>query len=82
MQNQLTNDIVQQLLRLPYDQRGRLANTLIDSLHPGGDSVSREEWNATWMEECCRRMSEIDSGQVEMVSADELVKRMREKRRG
>ncbi len=80
MANELTDDLVQQLLQLPYEQRGFLANTLIDSLHPEGEPINRDQWNAAWREECHRRLAEIDSGDVATIPADELIARMRAKR--
>ena len=80
MQNELTDDMVQQLLNLPYDQRGKLADTLINSLHPAGDRITADEWKTAWTEECHRRMGDMDSGEVKMVSADELIARLRAKR--
>ena len=82
MANELSNDMVQQLLQLPYEQRDQLANTLIDSLHPAGESISQDEWKSAWMEECHRRMSDIESGRVSMISADDLIARMRAKHSG
>lgn len=79
MSDQLSNDLVRQLLQLPYEQRGQLANALIDSLHPASDGISQDEWRSAWTEECHRRLAEVDEDNVEMISADDLIARMREK---
>ena len=79
MPNELTDDIVQQLLQLPYEQRDQLANTLINSLHPAGEDVTADEWKDCWTDECQRRMVEIDNGDVSTISAHDLIARMRAK---
>ena len=79
MSNELDAGIVQQLLRLPYDQRDQLANTLIKSLHPPGEEITDNEWQQAWLDECHHRLAEIERGDVEMISSDELVDRLRKK---
>jgi len=74
--------MLQELLQLPYEQRDQLANTLIDSLHPTGESISQNEWKSVWIEECHRRLSDIESGKVSMISADNLIAKMRSKHGG
>ena len=82
MPDQLSDEMLQQLLQLPYEQRDQLANTLIHSLHPTGEDVSEDEWQAAWMDECHRRSAEIASGEVSMIPADDLIARMRAKHSG
>ena len=79
MSNELSDDMIQQLLQLPYEQRGQLANVLIDSLHPSGEDVTSEQWRASWTEECQHRLAQIESGEVATVSEDDVIARMRTK---
>ena len=44
MSNQISDEMLQQLLQLPYEQRDQLANTLIQSLHPTGESIDHDAW--------------------------------------
>lgn len=82
MPNELSDDMLQQLLQLPYEQRDQLVNTLIDSLHPTGENISQDEWKSVWMEECHRRVTDIESGKVSTIPADDLIARMRAKHGG
>lgn len=79
MLNEIPDDMVQQLLKLPYEQRDQLANALVNSLHPAGEEISQDEWRSAWMEECHRRTAEIDNGEVAVISADDLIARMQAK---
>lgn len=79
MSNQISDEMLQQLLQLPYEQRDQLANTLIQSLHPTGESIDHDAWQAAWISECHRRSSQVESGNVSVVLADELIARMRAK---
>ena len=82
MPDELSNDIVRQLLQLPYEQRDQLANTLINSLHPEGEDVGQDEWKSAWIEECHRRVAEIDSGDVFAVKGDAVDVRQQHLRLG
>lgn len=82
MQIQYDDDFVQQLLSLPYDQRDKLAHTLIDSLHPKGETVNTDEWRESWIDECNRRVSQVESGEVSTIPADEVIAQMRSKHGG
>ena len=79
MSNEITDEMLQQLLQLPYEQRDQLANTLIQSLHPKGESIDQDDWQAAWISECHRRSSQLEKGSVSVVPADELIARMRAK---
>ena len=56
---QLLNDA----LELPTDERGRLATLLIESLDSEGDAGVTEAWDA----EILRRLQSIDAGEVRMI---------------
>ena len=55
-------------LRLPPEDRARLAQKLLLSL----DTLSEEELEQAWLIEADRRAREIDRGNVQPISADEV----------
>ncbi|QJW93577.1 addiction module protein [Frigoriglobus tundricola] len=44
-----------------------------------GEVLTPEEWEAAWIEECDRRIADLDSGKAKAVPADEFMQRMKEK---
>lgn len=67
-------EIEQELLLLPQNERAQLAHCLIVSLDEGMD----EDVDAYWREELERRNCEIENGAVELIPADEAMRRARE----
>ncbi len=63
----------QQLLQLPQDERARLAHKLLLSL----DAPSDEEIAAEWLEEAKYRAEELDNGTVNPVPAEEVQRKAR-----
>lgn len=55
-------------LRLPAEDRARLARELLDSL----DELAPQELDRLWLSEAARRAEEIDSGSVELIAGDEV----------
>ena len=66
--------IENEALRLPENERARLAHTLLQSL----DSSADADWETEWMNEIQRRCREMDDGLVEMVSMEEVSRKARE----
>jgi putative addiction module component (TIGR02574 family) len=64
--------IEQEALNLPIEDRARLAETLLSSL----DTLSELEAEKLWLIEAQRRSAEIDQGLVELVSAEEMERRI------
>lgn len=60
--------IEQEVLRLPIEDRARLAEKLLSSL----DVLSEQEIEKLWLVEAQRRTAEIDAGTVQLVSAEEV----------
>jgi Putative addiction module component len=54
-------------LRLPPEDRARLASELLKSL----DGLPKRDADRLWLEEAARRAAQVDSGEVKLVSADE-----------
>jgi len=60
-------------LKLPAGDRARLARELLDSL----DDLPPEEIDHLWLEEASRRAAQIDAGEVELVSGEEVDRKAR-----
>ena len=63
--------IVNETLQLPPDERERLAEALFRSLEPDA------EWERAWATEAKRRLDEMDSGHVAPIPAEEAMKQAR-----
>ncbi len=64
--------IEQEVLHLPIEDRARLAEKLLSSL----DNLSEQEIEKLWLGEAQRRAAEIDNGAVQLVSAEEVERRI------
>lgn len=64
--------IEQEVLCLPIEDRARLAEKLLSSL----DGVSEQEIEKLWLAEAQHRAAEIDNGTVQLVSAEEMERRI------
>ena len=58
----------QAALSLPAEERAALAEKLLSSL----DEPSEAELERTWLAEAARRASELDRGEVQPISADDV----------
>ena len=65
--------IEDEALHLPKKERAQLIQRLILSL----DAPSEEELRADWLLEARRRAEELDSGAVQAVPGDEVMKKAR-----
>jgi len=61
---------------LPEDQRIQLVNALLEGLDSPTEEASEAEVAAAWDEEIKRRLDEIDSGKVKMISHGEVMREM------
>ena len=64
--------IEQEVLHLSIEDRARLAEKLLSSL----DALSEQEIEKLWLVEAQRRAAEIDNGTVQLVSAEEVERRI------
>lgn len=64
-----------ELLTLPRKERADLALRLIQSLDEGAE----EDVDAYWKEELVRRSRQIESGEAELIPADEVFKKARQR---
>lgn len=70
------DQLMNQILNLPYEQRWELTDRLLESLHPGGNEITQSEWNAVWIPELRQRSAEIESGDVESIPLEEAWQRI------
>ena len=70
----LTEELVQKARTLPPEERARLAEELLASLHEDRGT----EIEAAWDEEIRRRIAEIESGTVKLIPADEVFAEIRQ----
>ena len=61
------SDLLKRALALPADERAALANTLLDSLETGNESVQE-----AWDREVARRMEDLKAGKAVTVAWEEL----------
>ena len=69
----LVIELSQQAQILQPSDRARLAELLLDSIHP----ASHEEVEAVWDAELLRRIDEIDRGVAKLIPADEVFAQVR-----
>ena len=60
-------------LRLPLEDRAKLAQKLLLSL----DTLAEEELQQAWLIDASRRAQELDRGDVKAISAEEVRRRAR-----
>jgi putative addiction module component (TIGR02574 family) len=70
------DELKSEALRLAPQARAKLARELLHSL----DDLSEAEVEQLWLEEAARRESELDSGTVQAVPADEVLARLKARR--
>ena len=61
-------EIERELLNLPADDRARLVRELLASL----DDLPSQELDRLWLEEANRRATQIDAGEVALVTGEEV----------
>lgn len=65
--------VEQEALRLPPEERAKLAQKLLLSL----ETLSEEELDQAWLVEADRRARELDRGEVQPVPAEEVRRKAR-----
>ena len=69
-------DMLAEVLRLPVEERARLALELIRSLDTRADAGATEAWDA----EIARRGAEVDAGVADTMTVDEYRAHVRHRR--
>lgn len=70
-------DIEKELMALPTEDRARVALDLIRSLDKEQETLTREEWEAAWLQEVKRREAEILEGRAELVDGEQVMAELR-----
>ena len=65
--------VEEEALGLPVQERAKLAERLLESL----DDLPERDVEALWLEVAERRAKEIDDGSVELVTPEELARRVK-----
>jgi putative addiction module component (TIGR02574 family) len=71
-----TADVLAEVLRLPVEERARLALELIRSLDAEAEADATEAWDL----EIARRGAEVDAGIAETMTVDEYREHVRRRR--
>ena len=70
-----SSTIEKEALALPLQERAKLVERLLESL----DNLPEEEAEALWLDVAEHRAREIDEGKVQLVTPDELERRVQER---
>ena len=68
-------EITEQVLALPDDEKATLADRLVESLDPAEGS----DLHKVWAKEAHRRLEELRSGAVKSIPGEEALAQLREK---
>lgn len=71
--------IIAEALQLDEKERAEMAHQLLVSLEPVAEDPAEIE--QAWIEEALRRSAEMESGEVEGIPVDEVLRRIRASRR-
>jgi putative addiction module component (TIGR02574 family) len=71
------DQLLTEALALPTEDRAHLAESLISSLDEDVEEVDPVELEREWLAEVARRSSEIDSGSVEPIPAEQVFRAAR-----
>jgi putative addiction module component (TIGR02574 family) len=70
--NTHVKELLEQAKSLSEDERILLADLLYAE-----SSLSTEEWETAWLEECERRLAEYEQGEVEAMHSEEVFARLK-----
>jgi len=63
-----TKELLAEISDLPVEERAKIADGILKTLNKPNPDI-----DARWMEEVERRAKEVESGEVEMISGDEVM---------
>lgn len=69
-----TEDLIEEALSLPVEERARVADLILQSLNPPDPSVEEK-----WVVEIRRRIEEVESGKVKMIPGNEVFEEIRKR---
>jgi len=67
------DSLEKEVVRLPPEERARLAQLLLSSL----DKLSESDLERVWFAEAQRRAEQIDSGAAQLISSEEVAEKAR-----
>ncbi len=62
-----TQQLIYQAISLPIEERALIIESLIQSLNPSEDEIEQ-----AWLDTAQKRLAEIESGQVQPISGEEV----------
>ena len=68
------NELINEAISLPVELRAQLIEKLLKSLNPLQDEIDR-----LWAIEAERRVAEIETGQVQTISGEEVFEKLRKR---
>jgi putative addiction module component (TIGR02574 family) len=71
-----TDELINEAISLPVEQRVRLVDELLNSLNP-----SQAEIDELWSIEAERRVDEIEQGKVKVIPGEEVFNKLRKRLR-
>jgi putative addiction module component (TIGR02574 family) len=74
MEHMTVDQLAEEALSLPSEDRATLADRLVESLDPADDANSRRVWGA----EAMRRLDDVREGRVHAIDAEDALKRVRQ----
>jgi len=69
-----TDDLIDEIVSLPLEDRARMAEALLQSLNPQDDATT-----AAWLSVASRRMDGITNGKVQLVPGEQVFERIRQR---
>jgi hypothetical protein len=72
------DQVLEQAIELPYEQRERLVKEISKSLHPPADELSEEKRNAAWATELDRRIQADRRGEYGATRYPEVMEKLRQ----
>jgi hypothetical protein len=70
--------VLDQALKLPDDERYKLAASLLRSLEPADDELATDDWDRMWSAELEKRLREVREGSTELVDGDNVLAELRD----
>jgi len=73
MEHMTVDELAEEALSLPSEERAALADRLVESLDPADDAHLHRVWGA----EAMRRLADVREGRVQAVDGEDALKRVR-----
>lgn len=70
--------LIPTLAGLTPDEKAEVVEFLTGN-EDSDEVMSREEWEEAWVEECNRRMADLEAGKTKLIPGDVFMKELKEK---